>query len=206
MNKFYAFYNFETSESGIVSTWQECEQKVKNVSSIQYKKFRSLQDAKSYIEQFKNIAEEVTDKDDLIHFYVDGSYRHGKSAKASWAWVAIHQNNKVAEDSGVTSGNALSRNIDGEISATLKALDWFFHKKHYQQFSKYLQQKIVICYDYAGIEYWAKGVWSAKTEISISYQKNVKNYTKNILFQKIKSHSNDLWNDYVDLLAKEQLS
>lgn len=204
-DKFYAFYNPKTKENGIVGTWAECQKKTKNVSGVQYKKFNDFFEAEVYIEKLKQNKSEIENQEKLIHFYVDGSYRQSVSQKSGWGWVAVCENKKLSEDNGVTLQNALSRNIDGEIIATLKAVEWFFQKKNNQQFESSIQDKMILCYDYSGIENWAMGLWQAKTEVAKYYQNEIQKYSGDIIFKKIKSHSNDAWNDYVDTLAKKAL-
>ena len=62
-------------------------------------------------------------------------------------------------------------------------------------------------YDYIGIEKWYVGEWKAKSTIAIKYQefaKEAKNKI-NVVFHKVKSHTNDYYNEKVDKLAKEAL-
>ena len=62
-------------------------------------------------------------------------------------------------------------------------------------------------YDYIGIEKWYLGEWKAKSTIAIKYQEFARTAkTKiNVVFHKVKSHTNNYYNELVDKLAKEAL-
>ena len=64
-----------------------------------------------------------------------------------------------------------------------------------------------LIYDYAGIEKWYTGKWQANSGIAVAYttfRDQVKNKIK-VNFIKVKSHSNDKYNDLADTLAKKAL-
>ena len=62
-------------------------------------------------------------------------------------------------------------------------------------------------YDYAGIEEWYNESWQAKTPIAMKYVEFVKDIKDKIKvnFIKVKSHSNNKYNDLADELAKKAL-
>lgn len=137
----------------------------------------------------------------IFHLYVDGSWKKHKPEIAGWAFVLLDNDHKIVkEDSGVVL--CLSRQVDGELYATLKGLEYIF--KSYKNISK-----VYLYYDYAGIEAWANKSWKAKSEVAIEYINRLEEY-KDILqkttFVKIKSHAGlSKWNDHVDTLAKERV-
>ena len=62
-------------------------------------------------------------------------------------------------------------------------------------------------YDYAGIEYWAKGEWKRNTLLTKSYKEIYDKYKKNleVHFVKVKAHSGDHYNEMADQLAKKSV-
>jgi ribonuclease HI len=126
--------------------------------------------------------------------YVDGSFRPGK-AEAGWAWVAIEAGREVARGSGKTHEPALSRNIDGECEAAVRAIEWLFAQG----------KAATICHDYEGLAHWALREWKANSEIAKRYQESVIPILGDSRFEKIVAHSGDPWNELVDQLAKAAL-
>jgi ribonuclease HI len=138
--------------------------------------------------------------DDIYHVYVDGSWKKGKPEIAGWAFIVLDSKfNIFKEQSGVIE--CVSRQVDGELYATLKSLEYISKLKSVC--------KIKLYYDYAGIEAWANGSWKAKSEIALEYVKRLEKYKtllERVTFVKIKSHAGlDKWNDRVDLLAKSEV-
>lgn len=66
-------------------------------------------------------------------------------------------------------------------------------------------QKIVIHYDYAGIEKWATGEWKRNIPLTQAYHEDVNDLMKSIdvTFQHVKAHSGDENNNRADRLAKQ---
>ena len=68
-------------------------------------------------------------------------------------------------------------------------------------------KELHIFYDYLGIEKWFTHEWKANSKIAVDYQilaDRVKDKIK-VYFHKVKSHTNNHYNDYADKLAKEAL-
>ena len=66
---------------------------------------------------------------------------------------------------------------------------------------------VVLHYDYEGIEKWATGVWSAKNPHTKKYAAFMRNRQEKmeVIFQKVRAHSGDYYNEQVDQLAKKAL-
>lgn len=134
-----------------------------------------------------------------VVIYTDGSY-NTKTNVGSWAYVILKDSIKVHEASGKTKENFLtSRNIAGECTAVLKALQYCDANNI---------TKVEIHHDLEGVQKWAQPVngekrWKATTEITKIYQTWFDKYTKKISvdFVHVKGHSKETWNDYVDELA-----
>ena len=130
----------------------------------------------------------------LVGAYVDGSFN---GEKASWAFAiidpikdsVIFENKGIITDPEINSG----RQIGGEIQAVVEAIGYCK--------SKGLTP--IIYYDYIGIEEWARGHWTANKPYTKRYQEYMMHNNQYIhTFVKIKSHTGNKWNEYVDKLAK----
>lgn len=134
-----------------------------------------------------------------VVIYTDGSY-NTKNNVGSWAYVILKDGIKVHEASGKTKENFLvSRNIAGECTAVLKALQYCYANNI---------MNVEIHHDLEGVQKWAKPIngekrWKANSEIVKIYQKWFDKYTQkiNVNFVHVSGHSGETWNDYVDELA-----
>ena len=140
--KFYAIKS--PSGQKIVNSWAECERLTHGVKGCLFKSFASRAEAESWI---SGVSERHSDG---LRVYVDGSFSPDFD-RAGWAFVAVENGQEIASESGVTDYPAESRNIDGELEASLRALSWLRRSG----------RQGVICHDYEGIARWAKGEWNA---------------------------------------------
>lgn len=134
----------------------------------------------------------------MLHIYVDGSYNF-KEEVAGWGFVVIESGNNgiLYEDCGKTPYIALGRQIDGELYATLKALEWI---------SKSNYKNVKIFYDYIGIEYFYTNKWKAKKPVARSYVRYVGRFKREnkdvaVEFEHVYGHTGNKWNEYADRLA-----
>ena len=91
-----------------------------------------------------------------------------------------------------------SRNVAGEVRGASFIINYAL---------KNGINELHLYYDYIGIEKFYTGEWKADKELSKLYQ-NFANSVKDkikVHFHKVKSHSNEKYNDLVDSLAKEAL-
>ncbi|HFD2048852.1 TPA: RNase H family protein [Clostridium perfringens] len=143
----------------------------------------------------KKIDNELSEEKNIL-FYVDGSFNE-KTENVGYGLVLIIDNEVIIKDLGTTHPHEETslRNILGEVKGAIKATDIALANGY---------KEITIVFDYIGIEKWAKGEWNAKNEVTKFYKKIMKNRMKyiKINFRKVKSHSNDKWNDEADRLAK----
>lgn len=69
---------------------------------------------------------------------------------------------------------------------------------------------IEINYDYEGIEKWYTGEWSTKKDCTANYAQfmhnMVRKYNLYLVFNKVKSHSGNKYNELADSLAKQALN
>lgn len=95
-------------------------------------------------------------------FYTDGSFTPKKPTIYGWSAIAFddYSNDYLFTLSGVNNQFIESRQIGGECDAVLKALDYCI---------EYNINKIIIRYDYEGVEKWALGLWKRNKPVSKSY-------------------------------------
>ena len=186
--KFYAVKTRNSTK--IYDNWDECRQEVEGVKGVKYKSFKTEDEANKWL---SGESEELDDG--KIKVYVDGSFQPSLSQYAGWGLVAIKNSRVIFEKSGLTKAPALSRNIDGELRASLEAMKWANEEKI----------QIVICHDYEGISKWALGLWKAKSEIAKLYVQTANKWLGKHQFEKVDAHSGNKWNDYADRLAKEAI-
>ena len=138
-----------------------------------------------------------------LRLYVDGSWMTKAPERSGWAFVILDSKDQIlVQKSG--SIKCLSRQIDGELHATIRGL---MEINTNPLFTKI--REIQVLYDYIGIEKWATNSWKAKSSVAINYVNKIKSLEPimaKIKWVKIKSHAGeDIWNDYVDHLAKKSL-
>lgn len=200
---FYAAI-FKDGSHRVYSNWPDCRRATTGVPEIQFKGFVTRAEAQAWIaltvpsEASLSLPDQAGPRHPVgtVLVYVDGSYIHTKCKRAGWAWVAVEDGQVIAQDSGVTDKDALSRNIDGELEAAVQAIEWA-HRHGY---------KAVIHHDYSGISMWASGAWKVKAEVSKDYVERIRDIKSGITFQKVAGHSGDAFNDMADKLAGEAIA
>lgn len=178
---------------GIYDTWDKCKEEVSGYNGALYKSFNNYEDALNYIE---GVSASV--KTDLIEVYVDGSYDIN-TRNYSFGGVVI-DNGKVMEFKKAFPKDDYSqyRNVSGEVRGASYIINYLY-KKGIKEFNLY--------YDYAGIEKWYTFEWKANNDLTKKYQEFAKEMKDKIKvnFIKVKSHTNNKYNDMADLLAKQAL-
>lgn len=204
-------------QPGIYQTWAQCQEQIRGVSGAIYKSFTSLSDAEQYIQEplsevstkenisSSDINEHINQellklKDNEVVAFVDGSFQKNKLAFG----VIIFDNkgNKEKLYKAFTETYSKEfidlRNVAAELEGVKEAIQWSL---------KYGKKKILIYYDYEGIEKWADGSWLAKNNIAKNYVSFVREHRRNIniSFFKVPAHSDVTYNEEVDTLAKNAL-
>ena len=128
----------------------------------------------------------------ILDVYTDGSFN---GQNASWAFVVVKDDKPIFQQKGVLSGDINSMwQIGGEIKAAEFAVQW----------AKDNNTKININHDYTGVSLWATGVWRAKNPHTKAYQAFMQENSNYInSYKKVKAHGTDVWNNFVDELAKQ---
>lgn len=190
MKKYYAVK--EGNKRGIFETWEECKSSVNGYKGALYKSFSSYEDALNYL----NDKEESLSCNTFA--YVDGSY-NVKTQEYSFGAILYYEGQmyKFKRKFGPDEYSR-SRNVSGEIRGAAFIINYAI-KQGIKELDLY--------YDYRGIEEFYTGAYKASKELPLIYQEFAQNAKKKIKvnFHKVKSHTNNKYNDLVDLLAKEAL-
>lgn len=195
--KYYAVR--EGHRPGIYRTWDEAKAQIHHYSGATYKSFKTLAEAESFMQMNKNAAFDAshqTDADTVIA-YVDGSYNKATN-RYSFGAVLI-QNNEVIHTLSRVGDNPKyqgSWQIAGEVFGALHAIQWAIQNDF---------KKIIVHYDYMGIQKWAQGEWKTNKPVSQDYVAAFKKLEPKIEieFIKVKAHSGVEFNELVDQLAKD---
>lgn len=206
MAKFYAVAKGKSGEGKIYTSWDECKKEVIGFKGAIYKSFTTEEEAKSFISIHLGDSESKVCCNNVIHkgteglvIYVDGSF-HSQKGDFSYGLVALNNSEVIFEEYGVGEEKEASsmRNVAGEVLGAMKAVE-FTENNGYKE--------VNICFDYQGIESWAKGTWNRNNFLTQRYHSYMQEKMKNIKinFTKIKGHSGDKYNDRADELAKKAL-
>lgn len=125
--------------------------------------------------------------------YVDGSFVDGP---VGYGTLILKSGKSVYEISATVQNPELldMHQVGGELQAVYTAIEWC-QNNHIPGIS--------IFYDYEGIERWATGSWKANNPATKAYVSFIRDCGIQINWNKIKSHSGNPWNEYVDRLAKQ---
>ncbi|MDY6045127.1 MAG: ribonuclease H family protein [Peptoniphilus sp.] len=188
MKKYYAVKSGK--KPGIYTDWNSCKEQVHGVKGAIYKSFKSREDAEAFMD-----GDEKRDVPEGLIAYVDGSFR-AEDASYSYGVVVI-DGDSVWEDSRRFKGEMASmRNVAGEILGARVAMERALETGH---------DALVLHYDYAGIEHWAKGEWKCNKKGTADYKKfydSIKDRLA-VYFVKVAAHTGVEGNERADTLAKE---
>ena len=185
--KFYAIKSL--TEKRIVTSWPECDELTRGVKGVLYKSFGTREEATDWLDGVEPVQRSG------VRIYVDGSFTPSFS-KAGWSFVVTENDKELARGFGITSFDAESRNIDGEVMASFQAMRWLDAN----------DRNGTICHDYEGIARWAKGEWKAKSSIAQQYVRAIHPFLKRVTFEKVAAHTGVKWNELADELAKEAIA
>ncbi|WP_339021299.1 ribonuclease H family protein [Spiroplasma endosymbiont of Atherix ibis] len=193
--KYYAVKKGKTP--GIYSSWKECEEQIKGFSGQEYKSFLTEEEAQKYLDFNKEVTE-IDESNFVLVAYTDGSFDPQTEDIFKAGGVIIKENKIIKKISYKYKEKRWmsSNNIAGEIAAVMEVILWAI-KNNYKN--------ILIYVDYEGIIKWSNNEWLAKENISKDFKYFLNEYKKDIIikFKKVKSHSNNLFNDLADSLAKQ---
>ena len=199
--KYYSI-RWKNGDTVIVhDTWDNVKDRVIGVSGVTYKGHLKREDAEAWLNQAPIPYRKVGDsyKKDTLYLFVDGSFSPKRNV-SGWGWVAVLNDKKIAEGYGVIHDVVTSRNICGELQATIEAVQWCLS---YKDFPSTLAEKPVIVHDYSGIGNWALGYWSASKPVAVKYQNFMASYAFLFNFEKVSGHKGIKWNEYADELTRK---
>ena len=139
----------------------------------------------------------IGEDDELIPYaFVDGSYNVKTKTYGFGGFLVCNGKRYTLQGCGNLPDMVSMRNVAGEICGCREAVETA--KRHGLK-------KLIIYYDYLGVEYWATGKWRRNKEATKEYHKYIVEAQKeiDIHFIKVKSHSNIPGNDKADYLAKQ---
>lgn len=192
----------------VYNTWEECKAQVEGYSGAVYKSFPTKELAFSFLEgkemddteKNADTAEAVSadiDSDGVIA-YVDGSYNNG-TGEFSCGVVILRNGQEICyQEKYNDSELSAMRNVAGEIKGAECAMRYAVEEG---------LDRITIVHDYEGIARWCLGEWKTNKEGTKAYKDyydSIKGQVQ-IVFQKVKGHSGDYYNDMADKLAKKAL-
>lgn len=195
--KYYAVRN--GYKIGVFDSWAEAEKSVRGYPNAAYKGFPTMKEAEQFLNAEKNIQKDATIIANSVDVYVDGSFSENKKMY-SYGIVLLKEDTIIDKMSGVGKNTELltMRNVAGELEGAMQAISWAVSNNF---------DRIVIHYDYIGIEKWATGEWKANKTGTKSYKSFIQKF-KNLIsieFVKVKAHSGVAYNEMVDKLAGEAI-
>ena len=196
--KFYAVKSGR--QPGIYPSWEACREQVMGYHGAIYKSFATEIEARSYLGEVpsrpetKNPAESCRS----LEIYVDGSYR-ADTAEYAYGVVVLAEGEELCFAEKFSEPElAPMRNVAGEIRGAMAAMQYAVQAGY---------DRLHLYYDYAGIRHWCTGEWQANksgTQAYRDFYRDIEGMLK-VEFHKVKSHSNNRYNDLADKLAKEVL-
>ncbi len=184
-------------ETGIFDTWDQCKSMVHGYKGAEYKSFATREEAQRYISPQKE--EAPIDLKHPVTAYVDGSYSK-ELHRYAYGCVILYQSQRHEFSGASENPDYLEmRNVAGEITASMKAVEWAVANG---------ASDIVLYYDYSGIEKWAKGDWKTNRAGTREYRQFMDEAGKKIAihFQKVAAHTGVELNECADRLAKSALA
>ena len=190
--KYYAVKNGR--KKGIFLTWEDCKEQVDGFDGAEYKSFSSIQDAEAFLvdkqEEHLNVEGPIA--------YVDGSFKEETNEYSFGVVLLVDGKEYYFKKSFPSDELSSMRNVAGEIKGAGFIILYCLNRGI---------NKLTIYHDYEGISKWYQNEWKANLFGTKKYQEfanEVKNQI-DVRFVKVKSHSNDYYNDLADKLAKEAL-
>lgn len=214
MAKYYAVINGHSKKESIFTTWDACKKEVTGAKGVIYKSFPTRTEAEEFIrlhggevssgnqvkeertsKELELPAEEKASSSKVATIYVDGSFEL-TTGRYAYGMVVVEDGEEVASFKEARKGEySTMRNVAGEVLGAMKAMT--YAKEHGYE-------KLILYFDYQGIESWALGTWKRNNALTQGYHEfyqDMKNFIT-VKFMKVKGHSGDRFNDRADELAK----
>ena len=188
--KFYAVRRGRPT--GVFNDWASCSESVHGYKGAVFKSFTDIESAEAYLQEADN---QPIDRS-LPYAYIDGSFKPASGVYGYGGFINDGGRYYLIQGTGSNPVFASEQNVAGEVIGALQAI-WKAVNLGITEINLY--------YDYAGIEQWATGGWSAKTELPKRYHDAMQRITDRITihFVKVKGHTGIEGNELADILAKE---
>lgn len=187
--KYYALMDDENKL--ILTSWDEAKKYIAKMNKPKYKSFQSIEEAQAFL-----YGTELEILKPAV--FIDGSYDQATGCY-SFGGVFMYDNQIISFNKKYLPDEYSSmRNVAGEIKGAGYAINYAVNRGI---------KELHIYYDYIGIEKWYTKQWKASSKIALEYVNFLEKVRDkiNIYFHKIKSHTNNYYNDMADKLAKEAL-
>ena len=179
-------------ETGIFDNWQQCSESVHGYKGAVYKSFPDRGSAEEYLQ---NDCDQAIDKS-LPYAYIDGSFKPAAGVYGYGGFISDQGKYYLIQGTGDNPMFSKERNVSGEVIGTLQTI-WKAVNLGITELNLY--------FDYEGIEQWATGGWSAKSELSRRYRDAMQRIRDRITihFIKVEGHTGIEGNEIADILAKQ---
>lgn len=189
-------------KTGIFDNWADCQAVIKGFSGSEFKGFTTREEAEAYLND-RDVWVEKVRKDNnegYLVAFTDGSFDK-ELKRYSYGVQLVLPDGKESSICGYGSNQEYidSNNIIGEVFGVINALDWAISNEF---------EKIKIYHDYEGLAKWISGDWRANSTVSKMYTALYESKFKDFLaveFEKVPGHSNVIYNEKADQLAKSAL-
>lgn len=207
--------------TGLFQNWEDCRASVEGVPGAVFKGFYTKEEAEAYLgrepskgkaaaaalfpeaearlEKAAHLKREPPLDQEEMTVYVDGSYAPFLPGRYAFGAVFLYKGKtETFCQSFEDRETAKMRNVAGEIAGARFAMETCLARGIF---------RMVLYYDYAGIENWCTGAWQANkkgTKALRDYYASVKDRL-HVEFRKVKSHTGVTYNEMADRLAKEAL-
>lgn len=182
-------------KTGVFDTWDECKEYVEGFEGALFKSFSNYLDAINYLE-----GEEVLESNNVEGpvAYVDGSFKEETNEYSFGVVLLIDGKEYHFKKSFPSDELSGMRNVAGEIKGAGFIILYCLNRGI---------NKLTIYHDYEGISKWYQNEWKANLYGTKKYQEfaNEVKGQIDVRFVKVKSHSNNHYNDLADRLAKDAL-
>ena len=189
--------------TGIFDNWPEAQAATSGFSGPEYKKFKTKEEAEAYLDNRDVWVEQVAEdnKAGYLVAFTDGSYDKDLN-RYSYGVAFILPDGTEESICGYGSNKEYldSNNIIGEIFGVINAFDWAISNGY---------EKLKIYHDYEGLSKWITGEWGAKAKLSQMFVSLYKSKFEDFIqveFVKVPGHSNVIYNEKADQLAKSALN
>ena len=188
---------------GVFDDWEEAKVATSGFSDPDLKKFETRKEAEAYLDNRDVWGEQIVEdnRNGYLVAFTDGSYDKDLN-RYSYGVELILPDGTEESICGYGSNKEYlhSNNIIGEIFGVINAFDWAISNGY---------EKMKIYHDYEGLSKWITGEWSAKANVSKMFVSLYKNKFKDFIqveFVKVPGHSNVIYNEKADQLARTALN